>query len=573
MDSEFRTRVGEASEPVCVVALELRTGRCIRLGGKCLLETKKPPIAMGPDDLVVAFVAVAELHTFLSLGWGMPQNVLDLFVEHKNSLNGSGRVDRYALLHALRFYKIPAMPDTEKEIMRRLILSPGHRSPAEMAKIMDYCETDVRSTASLLKAIETQILRSKVDLQRALLRGQYLKDIALIETRGIPIDTDLYGRFLEKRQDLQTQIIQDLDQSLGFYRDGHFHYSALETWVQEKKIRWPRTKTGQLSLERKVLKSLASIHPELQDFYELRTTLPLLQGKGLSVGRDRRSRCGQWPFGTVTGRNRPKGRDFIFSGPQWIRGFIKPEREMGLASIDYEAAEFGIAAGLSRDEQLMKVYAMHDPYLGLAQMMGLAPEGATKQSHPDVRDSMKVIALATQYGAEAGLIAAQLGVSKIVAESMLKQHKKLFQGLWKWLEGAQLHAQICGKIQTVYGWTLHKGPKVNLRTIQNFPVQANGAEMLRLSVRYAHTSGVRLIATVHDSLLLEAPLEALERDSLLCKEAMVKASRKVLGGFELRVDTQTIRYPDRMIGEKGQDMWDRVCRHIRTRRGVGVRSR
>jgi hypothetical protein len=39
---------------------------------------------------------------------------------------------------------------------------------------------------------------------------------------------------------------------------------------------------------------------------------------------------------------------------------------------------------------------------------------------------------------------------------------------------------------------------------------------------------------------------------------MAKASRAVLGGFELGTDATVVRYPDRYADKRGTRMWDEV---------------
>jgi DNA polymerase I-like protein with 3'-5' exonuclease and polymerase domains len=94
-----------------------------------------------------------------------------------------------------------------------------------------------------------------------------------------------------------------------------------------------------------------------------------------------------------------------------------------------------------------------------------------------------------------------------------------------------------------------------LRTMRNFPMQANGAEMLRLAVIFAHHAGVRILAPVHDAMLIEAAADDIEHAVALTQNAMRRASEVVLAGFPLRTDAQIIRYPDRFSDERGITMW------------------
>ena len=48
-----------------------------------------PPFPTGPDSLIVAYYASAELGCFRALSWPMPANVLDLFTEFRARTNGT----------------------------------------------------------------------------------------------------------------------------------------------------------------------------------------------------------------------------------------------------------------------------------------------------------------------------------------------------------------------------------------------------------------------------------------------------------------------------------------------------
>jgi hypothetical protein len=128
-----------------------------------------------------------------------------------------------------------------------------------------------------------------------------------------------------------------------------------------------------------------------------------------------------------------------------------------------------------------------------------------------------------------------------------------------------------GRIHTVFGWQLHMScdPKFpqNPRSLLNYPMQANGAEMLRLACCLGIERGVKICAPVHDAVLIEAPLDRLDHDIGAMQEAMIEASRAVLGGFELRTEAHVVRYPDRYMDEdRGRVMWDRVQELIISRR-------
>jgi DNA polymerase-1 len=71
---------------------------------------------------------------------------------------------------------------------------------------------------------------------------------------------------------------------------------------------------------------------------------------------------------------------------------------------------------------------------------------------------------------------------------------------------------------------------------------------------------LRLLAPVHDAVLIEAPLERIEADVALMQELMRRASRVVLGGHELRTDAKIVRHPDRYTDRRGDAVWTNVLR-------------
>src|SRR5277367_6186249 len=83
VDFEFSAPPGERPDPVCLVAHELKGGKKIRLFQEEMKSLKIPPYSVGKSSLYVAYYASAELTCHLALGWKLPENVLDLFVEFK----------------------------------------------------------------------------------------------------------------------------------------------------------------------------------------------------------------------------------------------------------------------------------------------------------------------------------------------------------------------------------------------------------------------------------------------------------------------------------------------------------
>ncbi len=200
-------------------------------------------------------------------------------------------------------------------------------------------------------------------------------------------------------------------------------------------------------------------------------------------------------------------------------------------------------------------YLSGDPYLTFAKQARAVPADATKQSHKREREQFKVCALAVQYGMAEVSLAAAINQPIPYARELLRLHHQTYPKFWRWSDAVVAHAMLKGWIETVFGWRINVGPQANPRSLANFPMQANGAEMLRLACCLATERGVEVCAPVHDAILIEAAEHEIEAAATLAAAAMLEAGRVVLDGFELRTDCKIVRHPERYSDPRGEVMW------------------
>ena len=76
-------------------------------------------------------------------------------------------------------------------------------------------------------------------------------------------------------------------------------------------------------------------------------------------------------------------------------------------------------------------------------------------------------------------------------------------------------------MRTAFGWTCRTGiiGVVNERSIRNWPIQATGADILRIACILAARHGIKLLAPVHDAVLIEAPIERIEPTLRVCRKS------------------------------------------------------
>ena len=555
-DFEFVAPPGERPDVVCLVARELKSGRVIRLWRDQLGPV--PPYATGPDTLLVAYYASAELGCHRALGWPTPARVLDLFTEFRARRNGLATVAGSSLLGALTHFGLDNIGATEKEGMRELILTGGPWSAQQQADLIAYCESDVLALERLLVA-----MLPGIDLPRALLRGRYMAAAAAMEHSGVPIDTEMLALLRANWLHIQDQLIAAIDSQYGVFDSRTFKADRFGGWLAANNIPWPRLESGRLDLDDDAFRQMARAYPAVAPLRELRSSLAELRLSDLAVGRDGRNRTILSAFRSRTGRNQPSNSRYIFGPAVWLRSLIKPPLGWAVAYIDWSQQEFGIAAALSGDAAMQAAYRSGDPYLAFAKQAGAVPADATRKTHEPTRELFKQCVLAVQYGMQAKSLALRIGQPPVVARDLLRAHREAYRKFWRWSDAVVDQAMLHGAIWTVFGWPLYAGEQPNPRSLRNFPMQGNGAELLRIACCLATERGIEVCAPVHDAVLIAAPLERIEADVAAMQAAMAEASAAVLGGFVLGTEAKT--YPDRYRDPRGEVMWTRVSDLVRQR--------
>ncbi|MBZ5499136.1 MAG: DNA polymerase I [Acidobacteriia bacterium] len=553
VDFEFAAPAGERPAPICMVAWDIVSGRKIRLWQDDLEKLEAPPYPITGDCLMVAYYASAEIGCHLALGWAAPINILDLYVEFRCTTNGRETPRGRGLLGALAWFGLDSIAAVEKESMRQLALRGGPWTQAERDALLDYCESDV----SALSQLFTRML-PLLDVPRALLRGRYMVAAAKMEDVGVPIDMSALATLRDNWTAIQAGLIDRIDRDYQVFEGQTFKSDRWASWLSRQKIPWPLLTSGALALDDDTFREMARVYPAVAPMRELRVSLSQMRLSDLTVGKDGRNRCLLSAFSSRTGRNQPSNSKFIFGPAVWLRGLIRPEPGHGLAYIDWAQQEFGIAAALSGDDAMIEAYCSGDPYLAFGKQAGAIPTDGTKQTHGSLREQFKACVLAVQYGMGAESLAARIAQPPVVARDLLQLHHKTYRRFWRWSDAAVDYAMLQSRISTAFGWTLHIGSESNSRSLRNFPMQANGAEMLRLACSYAIGCGIQICAPVHDAILIEAPLDTLQSAVEVAQKSMAGASAAVLGGFELRSEAKLIHFPDRYEDERGKRMWATV---------------
>ncbi len=557
-DFEFSAPDGERPAVRCLVAREFRTGRTVRLWIDGESAPSQPPFALDGDAVVITFFGSAEMSCFLALGWPLPVHLLDFYVEFKWLLCGrDNEPNKPSLVYALDWFGLDSLDATEKTSMRELAIRGAPYTDAERQALLDYCAADVDALVRLLPK-----MLPRLDLSRAILRGRFMKTVAVIEYNGIPVDGATLALLNEHWGSLQDEMVRRIDAAYGIFDGIHFRAERFIRWLTRNGIPWPRLPSGELELSEEIFRDMAVCYPVLQPLHQLRQALALLHLTDLPIGSDGRNRCLMSPFGTITGRCAPSTSRFIFARPAWMRSLIRPEEGRGLAYLDWSSQEYAIGAVLSGDPAMIADYDAGDPYLGFGTRIGMVPAGATKQTHRAERDVIKTVILGTQYGMGEQTLAVRINKPVAYARDLLRAHRTTYRRFWEWSDAAVNLALFRGRLWTRFGWQTHTKNDPNPRSLANFPCQGNAADMLRLAAGFIVERGIQLDATVHDAVLIEGPTGDIDAAVDGARRSMDRASELVLYGFKLRTDFEVIVWPDHYRDSRGEAFFDELLTRL-----------
>jgi hypothetical protein len=541
-----------------------------------------PPFDTGPDALFVAYSAWAEMTCFMTLGWQFPVHIFDLHTAYLAASNillphdpdEVRKKPRKRLPDVCRAYDIAGWEQIDKEVIARDIGEGRWRDYSQEA-VCDYCAEDVRASTLLLCA---QLCGHPglpaANVERVLHWSNYsAKAIAQIQARGMPIDKALWDLVQENKAAVIGELLRQFDPSYGsdnpiYTPEGEWSYARFESWlVSAGVVAWPR-----LDVDGDAFRLMYHV-PGIEGLHALRDSLGVIVRAKLPIGADGRNRPSLFPFGTATGRNAHSKS--LYNAHASMRSFMVFPRDTIGVYLDWRTQEVGIAAALFGDEGLMHDYQTGDVYYALAKLCGLTndpDQKRWKRENPDVRQRMKSLQLAVNYGMGVPSLAKGLDRHPLIASSIIERHRQTYSRFWQWRADMVHTAMLERRVESVFGWPLHIITSPNQRTLYNFPCQAGGAEMLRLAAWRLCEAGITPNMLIHDGLLLEVRDREQIAEAI---EIMKAAGRDVCNGLEIGVDVDQLlengaRYQDKRPMAKA--MWDTMMRTLARVRAIPEES-
>ena len=204
------------------------------------------------------------------------------------------------------------------------------------------------------------------------------------------------------------------------------------------------------------------------------------------------------------------------------RGFIAPPGTRLLAA-DYSQIELRLLAHLSQDPAFVTAFrAGGDIHKQTASIIfGVALGDVTSE----MRARAKTINFATIYGQGARALSLQLKISFAEAKEFIATYFERFAGIRAFLDSQVVKAREKGYVETIFGRKRFI-PEVHDRNFntrafgeriaQNSPLQGSAADLIKIAMLKiadrlpVDGQGARMLMQVHDELVFEVPVAALD---------------------------------------------------------------
>jgi len=382
--------------------------------------------------------------------------------------------------------------------------------------------------------------------------------LAKMEKKGILLDS----AYLEKMSVVLEDKISDLEQTIYGFAEEEFNISSpqqlakilFETMkLPSKGIK--KGKTG-FSTAANELEKLRLLHPIIDciSAYREYTKLKSTYVDALPNQADEENRVHTSLNLTVAQTGRLSSTDPNLQNipvrselGKTIRTAFVADEGCVFVSADYSQFELRLAAVMAKDSDMIEVFNNgEDIHVRTAsEIYGIALEDVTNEQ----RSAAKTINFGILYGMSPHGLAAATGMSYEEAKDFIDRYFSTRKPLVDYIESLREKAKVKGYVETLYG-RIRPTPDVNaqnyivreaaLRQAVNMPIQGTEADIMKLAMKKVETllpNDCYQLLQIHDSILVECPIDKKEAVEAILKDAMEQIAPNL--GIKLLVDVHS----------------------------------
>jgi len=385
---------------------------------------------------------------------------------------------------------------------------------------------------------ELQKLYSEIELPLASV-------LAEVEAAGVRVDVEILARMSGEFDKELTTLTHEIYDLAGGSFDIDSPKQLGEILFEKLKLPGGKRlkKSGQYSTDASVLEALAEKHDLPRKIIEYRTRAKLKStyidalpkfiqpetGRLHTTFNQTVARTGRLSSSNPNLQNIPIDDEFGVR----IRSAFVAAPGCRLISADYSQIELRVLAHLSQDPLLIEAFTRNeDIHARTALEIFSVPHALQNHEH---RRMAKAINYGVIYGLSSFGLAGRTGTSRTEAQRYIDTYFERYSKVKDYLDGLVEQARTTGRVRTAFG-RLRPIPEINSGDVQarnraereamNTPLQGTAADLMKLAMvkAQAHLKReqmrTRMILTVHDELVFEAPEAELDRAKEIVREEM-----------------------------------------------------
>ncbi|MBI2985094.1 MAG: DNA polymerase I [Candidatus Kerfeldbacteria bacterium] len=412
-------------------------------------------------------------------------------------------------------------------------------------KLSWYSCEDADFTWRLYERLKPKLEKADISGLFADLEMPVIEVLVDMELTGVKIDTE----FLAEMGKTMRANLKKIEQKIYAMADGEFNINSpiqlKEVLFEKLKISTHgvgRTKTG-FSTAADELEKMKDAHPiipligQQRELSKLLSTyieaLPeMVNGKTGRIHTDYNqavAATGRLSSNNPNLQNIPIRTDL---GAEIRKAFVA-DRGKRLLSADYSQIELRIIASMAKDEAMIASFRKGEDIHSrtAANINGVALDKVTHA----MRRAAKAVNFGIIYGLGYVGLAQGEGISREQAKEFIEKYFQIHKNIKAWIDNTKKLAHEKGFVETLFGRRRYF-PEINSsnqllvssaeRQAINAPIQGTAADLMKLAMIEVHaglpkiSKEAKLLLQVHDELVVEAPMDEVEKVSKFLKNTM-----------------------------------------------------
>jgi DNA polymerase I len=431
-------------------------------------------------------------------------------------------------------------------------------NPSLSSEQLEYAARDAAILLRLREVMKPKLTGARL-VETAKLEFDCLGAIAQMELNGMLLDLsrwDSLRQELEQRRDQMAGVLRQqlqpalLSAQLDLLGNEVFLNLDSQPQVLEalQQMGVPIENTSKLSLI-----PLAEEHPPVRALLDYRKAAKSVQAFASSLPKHVHPITGRihpdyQQMGAATGRMSCRNpnlqqipRDKIF------RSCFIPAPGYRLVVADYSQIELRVAAELSGDRRMIEAYQNDEDLHRLTA--ALIADKSLDQVEKSERQAAKAVNFGLIYAMGAKGLAEyaynNYGVQMSLkqAETFRKRYFEAYQGIARW-HGA-IKRRLPREMRTMGNRLRCWQDEPKLTELLNTPVQGTAADITKAALAKLPVAlkgtGARLIGTVHDEILLEAPENMANQAAQILQRVMEQAGHQYLSKVPVKAEVVIVR--------------------------------